>query len=327
MIHLDRPECKLLSAKHNVSFTFHENRLVDSRLPDFVILSKDGIFFYAHRHRLHDFPLFLVALTQRATSVSGNPDVQRISFPESSHVLSILLHDAYGLEEINFLEPPPLVELIDAVSALEKYGFVPVAHYITPSSTVFQLFTHHASLPCTLSELPVSRPNLANPALLIYILAAKHDLEDLAVVVSSGLLSFPLYTLTDEDAVQLGALYMRRLFQLQLTRTEALKALLCTPPCSTSEWFMKSASSKHTCDLGELDKMTRAWALASSYVILTATPDLEVHALDSILRPLGDDLSCSGCKRLWAERVYETVARYGSLKVKSLRYTCMTDTD
>ena len=154
-----------------------------------------------------------------------------------------------------------------------------------------------------------------NPALIIYILAAKHALHELAIAVSSYLLSYPLQNITDADATEMGPVYLRRLFLLHLTRANALKSLLSDPPCNTSQWFERCASSKHSCDLNELDKMTRAWALASSYIILNGQPDMDAHSLDGILRPLGEDLSCIGCKRLWAERVYEVVTNYGSLKV------------
>jgi hypothetical protein len=317
MMHHDGAKANSSPAQAHISLTFHQNLIVDSHAPDLVVLSSDGILFYTHNRRLQLFPDFVAALSKRAFKLPANNNIPHISLPETSNVIYILLNIVYGLEEYDSLVSPTLDDVLNAVAALESYGFVPLNRYITPFSALFQLLAHHASLPSAcLSPSTRKRTSEKYPALLIYILAARHDLYDLAVAVSANLLSFPLQFLTDEDAMQMGPLYLRRLLQLQITRSTALKVLLAAPPCKTSEWFERCGSTKHTCDLNELDKMTRAWALASSYIILNEKPDLDVHSLDSILRPLGDDIACNGCKRMWAERVYEVVSNYGSLKVR-----------
>jgi hypothetical protein len=291
----------------------------DSHTPDLAILSSDGVRFYTHKERLQAFPDFVSALTNRSFKLPSDNDVPHISLPETSSVVSIILHVVYGFEEFDFLVPPPLEDVLNAVTALETYGFLPLERYITPSSAFFQLLIHHASLPNACLIPNTQKPTTEKcPALLIYILAAKLNLQDLAVAVSANLLSFPLQTLSDDDAINMGPVYLRRLFQLQLARSSALKALLSAPPCKTSEWFERCGSAKHSCDLSELDKMTRAWALASSYIILNGEPDMDVHTLDSVLRPLGDDITCNGCRRLWSERVYDVVSNYGSLKVRRI---------
>ena len=62
------------------------------------------------------------------------------------------------------------------------------------------------------------------------MLAAHHQLEDLAVQVSAHLLSFHLYNLTDEMVDRMGARYMKRLMFLHIQRVEAFKAILIVPP-------------------------------------------------------------------------------------------------
>ena len=64
----------------------------------------------------------------------------------------------------------------------------------------------------------------------IYCLAAKFNLEKLAVNSSSHLLSFPTSSITDEMALRMGAIYLKRLMCLHHGRNGALKDILLVPP-------------------------------------------------------------------------------------------------
>ena len=97
-----------------------------------------------------------------------------------------------------------------------------------------------------------------------YALAGAYDLNHLAIPISSFLLSYSLASLTDELAVKMGPLYLKRLFFLHLGRVEALKRLLLPPP--------QAHGPSANCDFTEQKKLTRAWALASAYLAWDVRP-------------------------------------------------------
>lgn len=61
----------------------------------------------------------------------------------------------------------------------------------------------------------------------LYIFAAGRALESLTVAASAYLHSLPLYSLTDQQCLDMGAIYLKRLFFLHLGRVDALKVRLC----------------------------------------------------------------------------------------------------
>jgi hypothetical protein len=142
---------------------------------------------------------------------------------------------------------PSLEALIAAVHALKSYG-MPLKARIVPTSPLFTLLLSHAPL---------------HP-LELYTLASSYDLYDLAVSTSSHLLSFPLSSLSDDMAEQIGPVYLKRLFFLHFGRADALKRILLPPPHphAPTPW----------CDFTEQKKLTRAWALASAYLAWDARP-------------------------------------------------------
>jgi hypothetical protein len=142
---------------------------------------------------------------------------------------------------------PPLDAIVSAVVALDSYGVSPKIH-IHPSTHLYKLLLSHAPL---------------HP-LVLYELAASYDLFDMAVEVSSHLLSFPLAIITDDVAQRIGPVYLKRLFFLHLGRMDALKRLLLPPP--------RPHAPTAQCDFAEQNKITRAWALASAYLAWDARP-------------------------------------------------------
>ena len=182
-------------------------------------------------------------------------------------------------------------------------------------------------------------------------LAAAHDLYELAVPVSSHLLSFALHSLTDELALRIGPVYMKRLFFLHLGRLDALKRLLLPPP--------HPHPPTAGCDFAEQKRLTRAWALASAYLAWDARPgtrrglssrgepladdrsflprvrmtlrcahqpccfaasflltDLSTSAMESALCPLADHLSCDVCKKSLTDRVRQLIVQWSVVKVR-----------
>jgi len=103
------------------------------------------------------------------------------------------------------------------------------------------------------------------------------------------LLSYSLASLTNELAVKMGPLYLKRLFFLHLGRIEALKRLLLPPP-------------------------QPAWALASAYLAWDARADLSTQAMEIALRPLCDYLGCDQCNQLLRERINNLVGQWSTVK-------------
>ncbi|KAI0751573.1 hypothetical protein C8Q80DRAFT_585030 [Daedaleopsis nitida] len=276
----------------SVSTTFHPGANLLPIPPDLIFLSSDGVFFYAHTTQV------LAASSNQFNSlVPPKPHATKgkvrdelgpvIPIPDTANVLNVVLHVVYDLSCAHY--HPGIDTLIAAVDAMATYGLPPKQH-IVPSSSLFSLI---------LNQAPVQ-------PILVYSLAAAHDLYDLAVPVSSHLLSFALYSLTDDLATRIGPVYMKRLFFLHLGRLDALKRLLLPPPHPHPPTAM--------CDFTEQKKLTRAWALASAYLAWDARPDLSTSAMESALCPLADHLSCDICKRSLADRVKQLIVQWSVVK-------------
>jgi hypothetical protein len=98
----------------------------------------------------------------------------------------------------------------------------------------------------------------------VYMIASKYDLHDLAVSSSSHLLSYPLSSITDSMAAQLGPVYLKRLFFLHMGRSDALKRILLEPP--------QVHGPTSNCDFTDQKAVTRAWCLASAYLAFEVRP-------------------------------------------------------
>jgi hypothetical protein len=229
----------------SISTTFYPGAQLNELPPDTVLLASDGVFFYVHA---------AVLLASSANNFNNLllPDTEptqdrdpMVSVPEHSAVLNIILHVIYDMSCAHY--SPAFDALVTAVNRLFTYGISPKAK-ITPSAPIFGLLLSNAPL------YPLE----------VYAIAASYDIYDLAVVTSSHLLSFPLATLTDEMAVLIGPIYLKRLFFLHFGRSDALKRVLLPPP--------HPHAPTQTCDFDEQKKLTRAWALASAYLAWDARP-------------------------------------------------------
>ncbi|KAI0353477.1 hypothetical protein OH77DRAFT_601272 [Trametes cingulata] len=274
----------------SVSTTFHPGANLLPIPADLIFLSSDGVFFYVHTTQV------LAMSTNRFNNLVPPPPVKSkvrddlgpvVPLPEGATVLNVILHAVYEISCAHY--HPSIDTLVAAVDAMAAYGFPPKVH-IAPSTPLYSLI---------LSQAPMQ-------PIVVYALAAAHDLYDLAVPVSSHLLSFALYTLTDELAIRIGPVYMKRLFFLHLGRLDALKRLLLPPP--------HPHPPTANCDFTEQKKLTRAWALASAYLAWDARPDLSTSAMENALCPLADHLSCDICKRSLTDRVKQLIVQWSVVK-------------
>lgn len=235
----------------SVSTTFYPGASHNTQPADLVLMSKDSVFFYVHTNRLlhasqNGFNHMILPSSKQVTDQQLGPIVP---VPESSVVLNLILHAIYDMSCAHYA--PSFSALETAVNGLRVYG-VSLYDHLARGSHLYTLLLSHAPL------YPLD----------LYALAASYDLHDLAVATSSHLLSFSLSSLTDEMAMRIGPVYVKRLFFLHFGRADALKRLLLNPPHphAPTAW----------CDFTEQKKLTRAWALASAYLAWDARPGLFV---------------------------------------------------
>ncbi|GJJ07043.1 hypothetical protein Clacol_001241 [Clathrus columnatus] len=270
----------------SISTTFFPGAQINQSPSDLVLVSSDSVFFYVHTQTLLDASQNAFNRLLPATSLTQDSEAI-LPLPESSDVLNVVLHTIYNLSCAHYA--PTVHTLTLAVRALKVYG-APLDTYIAPSTPLFTLL---------LANAPAS-------PMSIYALAGEHDLHHVAVSASPHLLSFPLPTLTDEMAQQMGAVYLKKLFFLHLGRSDALKRLLLPPP--------HPHSPTHECDFTEQKKLTRAWALASAYLAWDSRPDMPGSTLESALSPLGERLWCDLCREALQERIRTLIIQWSVVK-------------
>ena len=214
-------------------------------------MSADRVLFHVHAHRVlapstngfaHKWP------PQSRSANSANVPI--ILVPESSPVLNLLLHCMYDLSCLHF--SPTVGDISACVTAIIKYG-LPLSAYASPGDPLYDV---------VLSRAPTE-------GIQMYTLAAQHGLEQLAVGVSSFLLSFDLETLTDDLVERMGAVYLKRLAFLHLGRIAALKRLLSPP--------LNYHPPDETCGTGEHDALMSAWSSAVASLTWDARPGAHPH--------------------------------------------------
>ena len=179
--------------------------------------------------------------------------ITTVTVEAPSTELNIVLHAIYKTSPA--AHSPDIETIIRAVDRMPPWSIWP-KDLLTPSNSLYELLLSYAPL----------RP------LEIYALASYHGLEDLAINVSPYLLSYDLSTITDETAKRIGPVYLKKLMLLHINRSTDLKAILLLPP--------HPHPPVKTCDFEDQKKLTRAWALASAYLIWDAR--LGAHCLPII---------------------------------------------
>jgi hypothetical protein len=196
-----------------------------------IIVSSDDVCFYLHSHRL------LSASDNGFAGLIHDVSSYPIRILESSAVFNIVAHAIYSLPFAHFA--PDIGDIRDAVDALAQYGAIQLG-----------------AAPSGLHDVLLSQAPL-HP-FEVYKLAGAHALDELAVAASVHLQSHPLWSISTEDAVRIGPVYLRRLFFLHLGRADALKRLLMTGP--------GSHPSTTTCSIAQQTEVTRAWAMAAAWL-------------------------------------------------------------
>ncbi|KAG8732686.1 hypothetical protein FRC11_011581, partial [Ceratobasidium sp. 423] len=218
---------------------------------DLVLVTTDNVYFYAHKRILlldsaNRFGSLIPLNADETESQDGGPTAMS-SEPAGAHtfittdypsdVLNVVLHAIYKFAVEGYRPPPRTLRA--ATHALSSLGYS-LSYIYSPHSELFMLFI---------------QAGVAEP-LEMYALAAQYALEALAVAVSTFTLSVSPSEITDELAVQMGPIYLRRLFFLHLGRADALKRLLYPPPVP------HIASPDPNCGPETQSAVLRIWALA-----------------------------------------------------------------
>ncbi|KAK0473446.1 hypothetical protein IW261DRAFT_1553062 [Armillaria novae-zelandiae] len=213
-------DVKAVSTKFNKTFKHH------NYLPDTQLVSSDSVLFEVRYHEV-------VIASSNGFNKYLDHHAPRVSIPETSEMLNIILHAIYRMSCFQFRHS--IDTLMAAVDLFPKYGLEP-KNFVSPSSPLFKDIRY---------KMPLS-------PLKVYVIASRHDLADLAAAASGHLLSFKITTMSNEMTQLINPIYLKRLFDLQTTRINTLKRALSIPPAHHPATFGRS--------------LTRAWAFCAAYL-------------------------------------------------------------
>ncbi|KAJ8517626.1 hypothetical protein ONZ45_g5199 [Pleurotus djamor] len=243
-----------------VSTSFPPDRRSDVVLPSLILLSSDSVQFYVHDHVLqaasnNGFHGLLGGSGRRPSLQASNvidaaPAITIKPVPMNSATLNVILHAVYGTSASKFA--PSLDTLVDAVDLLPKYGISPEACIFSSSDSSPYASPLYTLLLSTAKTYPLP----------MYALAAHHSLDDLATASSKYLLNTPFHAVSDQAAIRMGPIYLKRLSFLQLGRAAAFKDLVSAPP--------NPHSPTPLCGDEEQSRLGRAWTLAAGSLLWDA---------------------------------------------------------
>ncbi|KAG8924858.1 hypothetical protein FRC00_004627, partial [Tulasnella sp. 408] len=208
-----------------------------------------------------------------------------IAVDETSEVVNILLHVTYSISAQKY---GPRIDVISgALTALVKYG-LPVPEV---DSELWALLLRQAS------EDPVR----------VYALGASYGAENVCIGASEHTLKISLSSLSESQAIDIGPLYLRRLFFLHLGRVEALKRILGAsigdhPPTAS-------------CSEEGRDTLQRNWRAARAEILSTDLPQNTSRAdMLSTFGPIFSSTVCMQCKEQLQRRVEAVIGDWGKIK-------------
>ncbi|KAK0473438.1 hypothetical protein IW261DRAFT_1370316 [Armillaria novae-zelandiae] len=269
------PHIKAISTTFNANF-----KPVDGILADMQLISTDAVVFYVHRYRL------IEASSNGFDSLLALGCLLQV-VPEHSEQLNIMLHAVYGISCALF--QPTIDTILTVVCMLPKYGLQP-KNYVAPTLPLFNDIRY---------RMPTS-------PLLTYVISSNYDLAELAVLTSAYLLSLDISTMSEDMVEFINPVYLKRLFDLQRTRMNALKgqlALLPEPHPATPE-----------CDFIAQKALTRAWVHSAAHLIWSARAGTTSGELKEIFQKLDKDTHCNLCKGRLRERVKAIVIKWSQVK-------------
>ncbi|KAG8966569.1 hypothetical protein FRC03_011707 [Tulasnella sp. 419] len=312
----------------------------DRSFADVTLCSSDTVFFYVHRNVLTSassncfnqlLPEYMQSPGLQVTPISaaahsptfpeshihmnrwGSPNVAYdpypseeilpiiITLPEPSTVLNVALHVIYNLSCAK--NNPDLQTLSQLFPFMKKYG-LSQSELVQPMSEIPRLL---------LAFAPTN-------SIEVYTIAAANNLESLAILASQYTLSVYLWIITDQQVLDMGAIYFKRLVFLHMGREEALKRVISAPP----EYHFPTSS----CSMESQRGVIRAWSLATAFVLQGGqrnssaqnTPvqgpiqGITAAGLDSIFSPMASSITCPECVTCLKTRVASMLRDWSLVK-------------
>ncbi|EJD54337.1 hypothetical protein AURDEDRAFT_110030 [Auricularia subglabra TFB-10046 SS5] len=261
--------------------------------PDLILVSFDTVLFFvnsavllsASRNCFNGLPA--AAGNSRALRLTGQA-LPAVCVPEDEAVLAIVLRAIYGLSLAD--RTTDIARLESAMDSLINRYAVHIPPLLSPGCIIFGAIV----------DLAQQRP------LDAYILAAYFNLEQLAVMCSAQLVSFPLWDVTDDHARKMGPLFLCRLFNLHISRVTTLRRLLANPPA------LHEPSA--VCSQTRLNDLENAWLMAAAAILCEANADVLSSKLESILLPLLARLCCTVCYQALSKRIADLVSQWSAVK-------------
>ncbi|VDB82789.1 unnamed protein product [Peniophora sp. CBMAI 1063] len=275
----DEPEYQTTSFSYSAAFN-KDFVDPDGDIPDFDLVASDGVHFAVTTPKLrssssNDFAGLLASFTSSAM----------IGLP--SPALNLVLHGIYGLSPSMYA--PTAVDLAIAVQSLESYG-LSKSELVADKTPLFQAI---------LMRAPVE-------PLACYTLAAREELDELAVLISPYTLCLSLPDISDEDAAQMGSLHLRRLFFLHLGRVQALKRILFPPPDLHPPTV--------ECEAKDQRPVSRAWTMAVAEMTWELNPNVSGSTLEACFQAKEDELQCPECKKCLSFRIKRLLIDWSLIK-------------
>jgi hypothetical protein len=262
---------------------------------DCAVCSKDGTCFFLNSS---------IVLSQSNNSLNGYlswysmGSLAKDRAPHTATILNIVFLSLYGLACAQF--NPTFDQIEAAVNALPTYGVSP--HRLLTNT--------HPLFSCLLSQASF-RP------LDVYMLATSYSIEDLAVATSSHLLSLKLFELSDEKCVRIGALYLKRLFDLHIDRDKALMVALGPLPKrhAPTKFCHCDAGSPGSIGGGLAGNLHKAWAQGLADLTWDLRPDISVHMLNLRLSPIVKEVGCHLCQESVRNRIKDVCSQWSLVRV------------
>lgn len=140
----------------------------------------------------------------------------------------------------------------------------------------------------------------------VYAIAASYRQESVCILASPYTLVVSLDMLTDDDALAMGSIYLRRLALLHAGRRDALRRVVVRPPNRHSP--TESCSSQQ-------DSVAFAWELVVADIFSLPLPHAStVGRLFAAFSPLILSTTCVLCQETVRARVNEVIRAWNEVK-------------
>ncbi|KAG8814320.1 hypothetical protein FRC17_001201 [Serendipita sp. 399] len=209
---------------------------------------------------------------------------------ESSQVFDLFLDVLLDREPVRH-EPAPAI-ISDLLACLTKYG--------VPLDDKFSQQQQQKPFYNFVLTSAISYP------LDTFALVCKYHLEDLAVECARHLLSIPLTQITEEQSLDIGPVYLRRLTILHLKHAEGLKQLLAHLPD-------RHESNEGCDDTSQKNNLERLWNNAVKEIWAEGeVSTITTSELQSRLGPLANQLQCGECQARMRQRVQRLIVEWST---------------